>query len=116
MITAAVSRQKILPEGQPLYGRIRPSCGPCFRVALPNMLQRFGTSFGYVVFASMINALGETSTAAHTIANTVESAFYIPGWGMQTAAATLSGNAYRREGPPASQAAGQHSSCRWKSA
>ncbi len=66
----------------------------CFRVALPNLFQRFATSFGYVVFASMINALGETSTAAHTIANTVESAFYIPGWGMQTAAATLSGNAY----------------------
>ena len=41
----------------------------------------------------MINSLGEISTAAHTIANTVESAFYIPGWGMQTAAATLSGNA-----------------------
>jgi Na+-driven multidrug efflux pump len=42
----------------------------------------------------MINALGEVATAAHTIANTVESAFYIPGYGMQTAAATLAGNAY----------------------
>ena len=67
---------------------------PCFRVALPNMLQRFATSFGYVAFASMINSLGDVSTAAHTIANTVESAFYIPGWGMQTAAATLAGNAW----------------------
>lgn len=66
----------------------------CMRVALPNMLQRFATSFGYVAFASMINSLGETATAAHTIANTVESAFYIPGYGMQTAAATLSGNAW----------------------
>lgn len=67
---------------------------PCLRVALPNMLQRFGTSLGYVAFAAMINSLGEVSTAAHTIANTVESAFYIPGYGMQTAAATLAGNAY----------------------
>ena len=66
---------------------------PCMRVALPNMLQRFGTSLGYVVFAAMINALGEIATAAHTIANTVESAFYIPGYGMQTASATLAGNA-----------------------
>ena len=64
------------------------------RVAFPNMLQRFGTSLGYVAFAAMINSLGEVSTAAHTIANTVESAFYIPGYGMQTAAATLAGNAY----------------------
>lgn len=67
---------------------------PCLKVAIPNMFQRFGTSLGYVAFASMINALGEVATAAHTIANTVESAFYIPGYGMQTAAATLAGNAY----------------------
>ena len=67
---------------------------PCMKIALPNMLQRFGTSLGYVAFAAMINSLGEISTAAHTIANTVESAFYIPGYGMQTAAATLAGNAY----------------------
>jgi len=67
---------------------------PCLKVALPNMLQRFATSLGYVVFAAMINSVGDVATAAHTIANTVESAFYIPGFGMQTAAATLAGNAY----------------------
>ena len=67
---------------------------PCLKVAVPNMLQRFGTSLGYVAFASMINALGDVSAASHTIANTVESLFYIPGWGMQTAAAALAGNAY----------------------
>jgi Na+-driven multidrug efflux pump len=60
------------------------------------MLQRFFTSLGYVVFASMINSLGSAATAAHTIANTVESAFYIPGYGMMTAAATLTGNAIGR--------------------
>ena len=83
----------ISPRGQSL----RPDWAilkPCFRVAMPNMLQRFATSFGYVAFASMINSLGDVATAAHTIANTVESAFYIPGWGMQTAAATLAGNAW----------------------
>lgn len=78
--------QKFTPDMQILK--------PCMKVALPNMLQRFGTSLGYVAFAAMINSLGEASTAAHTIANTVESAFYIPGYGMQTAAATLAGNAY----------------------
>lgn len=64
---------------------------PCLRVAVPAVLQRFATSLGYVIFASMINSLGEISTAAHTVANTVESAFYVPGYGMQTAAATLTG-------------------------
>ncbi len=67
---------------------------PCLQIAVPNMLQRFGTSLGYVFFASMINSVGEVATAAHTIANTVESLFYIPAYGMQTAASTLAGNAY----------------------
>lgn len=82
----------VSPRGQSL----RPDWDvlkPCLKVALPNGLQRFGTSLGYVAFASMINSLGDVATAAHTIANTVESAFYIPGYGMQTAAATLAGNA-----------------------
>ncbi len=78
-------KQSILPDKTILL--------PCLKVALPNMLQRFATSFGYVIFASMINSLGEVSTAAHTVANTVESLFYIPGYGMQAAAATLAGNA-----------------------
>ncbi len=93
LITAALWRHPMLsPRGQ----SIRPDwtvLKPCLQVALPNGLQRFGTSLGYVAFAAMINALGDVSTAAHTIANTVESAFYIPGYGMQTAAATLAGNA-----------------------
>ena len=83
----------VSPRGQ----KFRPDWSilrPCMKVAMPNMLQRFGTSLGDGAFASMINALGEVATAAHTIANTVESAFYIPGYGMQTAAATLAGNAY----------------------
>lgn len=78
--------QSFRPDGKVLL--------PCLRVAVPNMFQRFATSLGYVVFASMINSIGEVATAAHTIANTVESAFYIPGYGMQTAAATLAGSAW----------------------
>ncbi len=93
ILTAVLFRHReISPRGQSL----RPDRAvllPCLRIAFPNMLQRFGTSLGYVAFAAMINSLGELSTAAHTIANTVESAFYIPGYGMMTAAATLTGNA-----------------------
>ena len=93
-ITAALWKHPVIsPRGQ----RFKPDMTilkPCLKVAMPNMLQRFGTSLGYVAFAAMINSLGEVATAAHTIANTVESAFYIPGYGMQTAAATLAGNAY----------------------
>lgn len=93
IITVALWRHK---EISPRRMSLKPDwqvLGPCLKIAVPNMFQRFGTSLGYVAFASMINALGEVATAAHTIANTVESAFYIPGYGMQAAAATLTGNA-----------------------
>ena len=93
-ITVVLWRHPMIsPRGQ----RFRPDKTillPTVRVAIPNMLQRFGTSLGYVAFAAMINALGQVATSAHTVANTVESLFYIPGYGMQTAAATLAGNAY----------------------
>ncbi|MDO4829599.1 MAG: MATE family efflux transporter [Clostridia bacterium] len=94
-MTAALLRNPLVsPRGSTL----RPDSAilkPCLRVAIPAALQRFATSFGYVAFSSMINTLGATSTAAHTIANTAESAFYIPGYGMQAEfiVMTLSGAA-----------------------
>ena len=93
MITAALWRNPLLSPGKLDFRPDWQVLRPCLKVAIPNALQRFGTSLGYVAFAAMINSLGDIATAAHTIANTVESAFYIPGYGMQTAAATLAGNA-----------------------
>lgn len=94
VITIALFRHKeISPKGE----SIKPDIAvlkPCLRIAFPNMLQRFATSLGYVAFAAIINSLGETSTATHTIANTVESLFYIPGYGMQAASASLAGSAW----------------------
>ena len=94
LTTIALWQNEILSPRKMQYRFDFDILKPCMRVALPNMLQRFATSLGYVAFASMINSLGDISTAAHTIANTVESAFYIPGYGMQSAAAILAGNAY----------------------
>ncbi len=99
LITVAFLRH---PAVSPRGESIRPQKDvlvPCLKIALPNMGQRFLTSLGYVVFAGCINALGEIATAAHTVANTVESAFYVPGYGMQTAAATLTGNAIGARDP-----------------
>ena len=93
LMTHALWRHpQLSPRGQSL----RPDgtiLRPCLKVAVPSALQRFGTSLGYVAFAALINGLGTVSTAAHSIANTAESAFYIPAYGVMTAAATLSGNA-----------------------
>ena len=84
------------PELSPRGRSLKPDWDilrPCLKVAIPSALQRFGTSLGYVAFAALINGLGTVSAAAHSIANTAESAFYIPAYGVMTAAATLSGNA-----------------------
>ena len=61
-------------------------------VGLPAFLTSVVTSFGRVIFTSMIVPLGTTIYAAHTIAFTAESAFYMPAVGMSAAVASLSGN------------------------
>ena len=63
----------------------------CVRVGLPIAGERVLFSFGQVVFTAITARLGTVAMAAHSIALTAEQAFYIPGYGMQTAAATLAG-------------------------
>jgi len=92
-ITIVLWRHPVIsPRHQPMRPD-RQLLSPCMKISLPNMLQRFATSSGYVAYASMVNSIGSVATAAHSVANTVESLFYIPGYGMQAAAATLAGNA-----------------------
>ena len=63
LITVVLWRHPVVsPKGQ----KLKPDFGilkPCFRIAIPNMFQRFGTSLGYVAFASMINSIGDVATA-----------------------------------------------------
>lgn len=63
----------------------------CVRIGAPIAAQRVATSLGQVFFTSLIARLGTVAIAAHAIAITAEQAFYIPGFGMQAAAATLAG-------------------------
>ena len=84
------------PEISPLGQRMKPDpsiARAVGRIGLPAALTRIGTCLGHVVFASQVTRLGTTALAAHTLALTAEEAFYIPGYGMQTAVATLCGNA-----------------------
>ena len=56
-------------------------------------MERTVICLGHVTFSSLIAKLGVIPLAAHTIAIQAEEAFYIPGYGFQTAASTLVGNA-----------------------
>ena len=77
--------QKICPNGKILRN--------VFSVSLPLMGERLVIGIGHVTFTSIVASLGTVATAAHTIALQIEEAFYIPGYGIQTAVSTLSGNA-----------------------
>jgi len=63
------------------------------RIGLPVAAQKTVINLGHVVFTSLVSRLGTIALATHSIALTAEEAFYIPGFGMQIAAATLAGNA-----------------------
>lgn len=61
------------------------------KVAVPVMGTSITSCCGYVVFASLVTGMGNTIFAAHSIAVTAETIFYVPGYGFRTATATLIG-------------------------
>lgn len=87
----AVWRQPVLGlRGQKLRLH-RDVMHQCVRVGFPVGCQHAISGMAHVVFSSMVARLGTISMAAHAIASTAEEAFYVPGFGMQAAAATLAG-------------------------
>ena len=92
MFLAMMHNRKVSPRGIPLRLDKR-IMGDCVRIGAPVALSRVGACLGQVVFSSQVTRLGTTALAAHSLALTAEQAFYIPGYGMQAAAATLCGNA-----------------------
>lgn len=69
----------------------------CAAIGTPVLGTSMVSCFGYVVFASLISGMGTTVFAAHSIAVTAETIFYVPGYGLRSAASTLISNA-RGEG------------------
>ncbi len=62
-------------------------------IAVPALGNATTHCLGHVVFASLVNSMGTTIFAAHSIAISAEEIFYIPGYGIKTATSTLIGNA-----------------------
>lgn len=70
-----------------------PVLKECISIGTPVCMERIVICGGHIFFASLVSRLGVISLAAHSIALTAEQAFYVPGYGMQAAVSTLSGNA-----------------------
>lgn len=63
----------------------------CMKVSLPVLGTGVVSCMGYVVFARLVAGMGTTVFAAHSIAVTAETIFYIPGYGLRTATSALVG-------------------------
>ena len=61
------------------------------RISLPMLGTTVISCLGYIVFARMVNGMGVTIFAAHSIAIAAEEIFYLPGYGLRTASSTLIG-------------------------
>ena len=71
-----------------------PLLGECARLGLPVLGTGLVSCMGYVVFAGMVSGgMGTTVFAAHSIAVTAETVFYIPGYGLRTSTSALVGTA-----------------------
>lgn len=63
----------------------------CAGIGVPVLGTNMASCLGYVVFAGLVSGMGTTIFAAHSIAVTAETLFYIPGYGLRTATSTLVG-------------------------
>lgn len=69
----------------------KPVVEECVRISVPVLGTNVASCLGYVVFASLVTGMGNTVFAAHSIAVTAETIFYIPGYGLRMATSTLVG-------------------------
>ena len=63
------------------------------KIGIPVMMTSIVSCSGYIVATSFVSSMATTIYAAHSIAITAETIFYIPGYGIQAATSTLVGNA-----------------------
>jgi len=63
------------------------------KIGFPVLCTSVTSCMGYVVFTALVSGMGTTVFAAHSIAVTAETIFYIPGYGLRTATSALVGAA-----------------------
>lgn len=91
IMTACVLHSPLFSQKSQLIRYDGTAMRQCMSVSIPIAADRITVMLGQVVFTGLVARLDTVSIAAHTIALTAEQAFYVPGFGMQTAAATLAG-------------------------
>ena len=93
LMFVALIKCPLFPKEKGSYRINRSIFRECVKIGMPVTAQKVVINLGHIVFTALISELGTVAIATHTIALTAEEAFYIPGYGMQIAAATMAGNA-----------------------
>ena len=81
------------------WREFRPDGGilkKCAHIGLPVLGTGLTSCFGYVAFAALVSGMGTTVFAAHSLAVTAETMFYLPGYGLRTATSAMTGEALGR--------------------
>ena len=60
-------------------------------ITLPAAMTNTTSCLGHIVFASLVSSMGTVIFAAHSIALSAETIFYVPGYGLRGATSTLIG-------------------------
>lgn len=91
LMFAAYRRNRLLHWEWSSFGIEKDLLKECAGIGVPVLGTNMASCLGYVVFAGLVSGMGTTVFAAHSIAVTAETMFYIPGYGLRTATSTLVG-------------------------
>jgi len=93
LMFAAYRRSALLSYRFREFSLSAPLLRRCAKVGVPVLGTSMASCLGYVVFAGLVSDMGTTVFAAHSIAVTAETIFYVPGYGLRTATSALVGAA-----------------------
>lgn len=91
LMFVAYRRNRLLRWEWSSFGIEKDLLRECAGIGVPVLGTNMASCLGYVVFAGLVSGMGTTVFAAHSIAVTAETMFYIPGYGLRTATSTLVG-------------------------
>ncbi len=91
MLLAFLRKPELRFPSGALLRRDAPLLRALGRISLPMMGTSVVSCLGYITFARMVNGMGVTIFAAHSIAINAEEIFYLPGFGLRTASSALIG-------------------------
>ncbi len=92
IIMAVVWKRKTIVSYRKIY--LKPEkelVKEAFTITLPAAMTNTTSCLGHIVFASLVSSMGTVIFAAHSIALSAETIFYVPGYGLRGATSTLIG-------------------------